>query len=117
MVESVTSQLTLMEADNHDPITIYVNSPGGSADCGFAIYDLFRFVESPIITLCSGICASAAILIFLGGEKGRRYSLEHSRFYYTNPQQLLKVQHLTFKSQRRRSSSCVNATTRLWSRD
>ena len=85
MVESVTSQLTLMESDNHDPITVYINSPGGSADCGFAIYDLFRFVESPMITLCSGICASAAILIFLGGEKGRRYSLEHSRFLLHQP--------------------------------
>jgi len=85
MVESVTSQLTLMEADSKDPITVYVNSPGGSADCGFAIYDLFRFVESPIITLCSGICASAAILIFLGGEKGRRYSLQHSRFLIHQP--------------------------------
>lgn len=85
MVENVTTQLTLMESENQDPITVFINSPGGSADCGFAIYDLFRFVESPIITLCSGICASAAILIYLGGEKGQRYSLEHSRFLLHQP--------------------------------
>ena len=73
--------LLIMEADNtEEPITIYVNSPGGSADCGFAIFDLLRYVESPIITVCSGICASAAILIFLASEKGKRYSLPNSRF-------------------------------------
>jgi len=85
MVESVTTQLTLMESESTDPIKVFINSPGGSADSGFAIYDLFRFVDSPIVTICSGICASAAILIFLGGEKGKRYSLEHSRFLLHQP--------------------------------
>jgi ATP-dependent Clp protease protease subunit len=86
MVESVSQQLFLMEADStEEPITVYVNSPGGSADCGFAIYDLLRFVESPIKTVCSGICASAAILIFLAGDKGQRYSLPNSRFLLHQP--------------------------------
>jgi len=85
MMESVTAQLMMMEADNTDPITVYINSPGGAADVGFAIYDLFNFVESPIVTVCSGICASAAILIFLGGEKGHRYSLQNSRFLIHQP--------------------------------
>ena len=86
MVESVSTQLLLMEAESTtDPITVYVNSPGGSADCGFAIYDLLRFVEAPIITVCSGICASAAILIYLAGDKGKRYSLPNSRFLLHQP--------------------------------
>jgi ATP-dependent Clp protease, protease subunit len=85
MMESVTAQLMVMESDNHDPIKVYINSPGGAADVGFAIYDMFKFVESPIITVCSGICASAAILIFLGGEKGHRYSLPNSRFLLHQP--------------------------------
>jgi ATP-dependent Clp protease, protease subunit len=85
MMESVLAQLMIMESDNSDPITIYINSPGGAADVGFAIYDMFKFVDSPIITVCSGICASAAILIFLGGEKGHRYSLPNSRFLIHQP--------------------------------
>lgn len=85
MMESVTAQVMVMESDNNDPIKVYINSPGGAADVGFAIYDLFNFVNSPIITVCTGICASAAILIFLGGEKGRRYSLPNSRFLLHQP--------------------------------
>lgn len=85
MVESVSTQLLLMESESNDPITVYVNSPGGSADCGFAIYDLLRYVDSPIITVCSGICASAAILIYLAGEKDKRYSLPNSRFLLHQP--------------------------------
>jgi ATP-dependent Clp protease, protease subunit len=86
MVESVEAQLIIMESDDtKSPITFYINSPGGSADCGFAIFDLMNFVESPIITICSGICASAAILIFLGGAKGKRYSLSNSRFLLHQP--------------------------------
>jgi ATP-dependent Clp protease protease subunit len=86
MVESVSTQLLLMEADSTtDPITVYVNSPGGSADCGFAIYDLLRFVEAPIVTVCSGICASAAILIYLAGDRGKRFSLPNSRFLLHQP--------------------------------
>lgn len=85
MVESVSAQLLIMEQESDDPIYVYVNSPGGAADCGFAIYDLFNFVKPKIISVCSGICASAAILIFLGGEKGSRYSLPHSRFLLHQP--------------------------------
>ena len=85
MVESVQAQLFIMDAESNDPITVYVNSPGGSADCGFAIFDLLRYVESPVITVCSGICASAAILIFLASEKGKRYSLPNSRFLLHQP--------------------------------
>lgn len=86
MVESVSAQLFIMQEDDaHKPITVYVNSPGGAADCGFAIYDLFRYVQPKVITVCSGICASAAILIFLGGQKGSRYSLPNSRFLLHQP--------------------------------
>jgi len=85
MVESTTLQLMIMQEENLDPISIYINSPGGSADCGFAIYDLIRFSPAPIRTICSGICASAAILIFLAGDKKKRFSLPNSRFLLHQP--------------------------------
>lgn len=86
LARSVASQCILMqEEDPNAPITVYVNSPGGSADSGFAIYDILRFVSPPIKTVCTGICASAAVLIFLAADKDHRYSLENSRFLLHQP--------------------------------
>ena len=86
MYTKVMQQLTLLEArDPNKPIHVYVNSPGGSADSGFAIYDALRFSSAPIITICNGICASAAVIIFLGAEKGNRYCLPNSRFLIHQP--------------------------------
>ena len=86
LMSSVVSQLLLL--DNEDPearITMYVNCPGGDADSGFGIYDAMRFIKAPITTVCMGLAASAAIIIFLGGEKGKRYTLPHSRFLIHQP--------------------------------
>lgn len=77
--------LYLDQQDCGSAITVYVNSPGGDADAGFAIYDLMKFVKSPVRTICSGLCASAGIIILLGGEKGERFSLRHSRFMIHQP--------------------------------
>lgn len=77
--------LVLENRDASKPITLYINSPGGSADSGFAMYDMLRFVRAPIRTLVSGLCASAAVLVFLGGDKGTRLSLPGSRFLLHQP--------------------------------
>ncbi len=84
--ERVIASLLLMEEeDPAEPITVYINSPGGAADSGFAIYDVLRFVRPKVRTICSGLCASAAILVFLAAEKGERYSLPSSRFLLHQP--------------------------------
>jgi len=86
LAKNVTTQCILMqEHDPKAPITVYVNSPGGSADSGFAIYDILRFVTSPVRTICTGICASAAVLIYLAAEKKNRYALLNSRFLLHQP--------------------------------
>jgi len=85
LMTSVVAQLLIMDAESHDSITMYINCPGGDADSGFGIYDAMRFVKSPVTTVCMGLAASAAIIIFLGGEKGRRYALPHSRFLIHQP--------------------------------
>lgn len=82
----VATVLTLLERkDKKAPITAFVNSPGGSADSGFAIYDLFRFSPCPITTVANGVVASAAVLIFLGAPQGRRVSLPNARFLLHQP--------------------------------
>ena len=86
LYEKVINMLMLLEsADAEKPVKIFVNSPGGSADSGFAIYDAMKFVKCPIITITNGICASAAVIIFLGGDKDKRYSLPNSRFLIHQP--------------------------------
>lgn len=78
--------LLLLEAEDPEkPITVIINSPGGEADSGFGIYDMLRFVRPPIRTLVAGLCASAAVLIFIAAEKDSRMSLPHSRFLLHQP--------------------------------
>jgi ATP-dependent Clp protease protease subunit len=84
--ERVIASLILMEEEDPDkPITVFINSPGGAADSGFAIYDVMRFIQPPVHTVCSGLCASAAILVFLAADEGQRYSLPNSRFLLHQP--------------------------------
>lgn len=85
MSKAALAQLLILDAKNNDPIRVYINSPGGSVDCGFAIYDAMRFVKSPIHTVCAGLAASAATVILLGGDKGHRYTLPHTRFLLHQP--------------------------------
>jgi len=86
LMRDVTAQLIVMsDEDSTRPITVYVNSPGGDADSGFAIYDMMRFVKAPVRTICAGLAASAAVIIYLGGEKGQRYCFPNSRFLIHQP--------------------------------
>lgn len=86
MFHNIVGRLYYLEAkDQKANILVVVNSPGGSADSGFGIYDVMRFVACPITTLCAGLCASAAVLIHLGGRKGRRFVLPNSRFLLHQP--------------------------------
>jgi ATP-dependent Clp protease protease subunit len=86
MYRKVATTLAILERkDSKKPITVLVNSPGGAADVGFALYDLFRFSEAPIRTVANGLVASAAVLIFLGAPQGKRLSLPNSRFLLHQP--------------------------------
>ncbi len=77
--------LALEKMDASAPVTLFINSPGGSADAGFAIYDLIRFVSCPVRCVVNGLCASAAVLIHLGAEKGQRFATPGSRFLIHQP--------------------------------
>ena len=86
LYRKVATMLTLLERRDHTkPITAFINSPGGSADSGFAIYDLFRFSPCQIITVANGVVASSAVLIFLGGVQGKRLSMPNARFLLHQP--------------------------------
>jgi len=86
LMAQITSQLLVLnEDDPKAPITMYINCPGGDADSGFGIFDAMRFISAPITTVCAGLAASAAIIIFLGGSKGKRFALPNCRFLIHQP--------------------------------
>ncbi|MBU0754642.1 MAG: ATP-dependent Clp protease proteolytic subunit [Planctomycetes bacterium] len=86
LMEYTVSRLLLLEAkDPKAMITVFVNSPGGDADSGFAIYDAMKFITCPVRTICSGLCASAGVIIYLGSDPGERLCLPNSRFLIHQP--------------------------------
>lgn len=86
LAAAVIAQLRILEEDDADaPITFIVNSPGGSADSGFAIRDYARFVKPKIRSIVCGICASAAVMIHLAAEKDDRFCTPSSRFLLHQP--------------------------------
>lgn len=85
LAEKVMGQLLILDADNHDPIRVMITSQGGHVDSGFAIHDMLRFIESEVITIGAGWCASIAVPILFGAPKERRFSLPHTRFLLHQP--------------------------------
>ncbi|MBI4565150.1 MAG: ATP-dependent Clp protease proteolytic subunit [Planctomycetes bacterium] len=81
--------LMLQQEDEKAPITIYINSPGGHADSGFAIFDFMRFIKPPTRTIVTGMCASAAVLPFLAPPRERRLSLANGRFLLHQPSTMI----------------------------
>jgi ATP-dependent Clp protease protease subunit len=81
----VTSLLVLEADDAKAPITLLVNSPGGSVDDGFAMYDAMRFVRCPVRVVCVGLAASAANIVLLGAPKGSRFALPNTRILLHQP--------------------------------
>ncbi len=79
------SQMLYLEQDSKEPITIYINSPGGSVNAGLVIYDCIQASEVEINMICAGTAASMAAIIFAGGQNGHRYILPHSKVMIHEP--------------------------------
>ena len=76
----ITAQLLFLEAEDPDKdISLYVNSPGGSAYAGMAIYDTMQFVKPDVRTICVGMAMSAAAMILCGGAPGKRSALPNAK--------------------------------------
>ena len=82
----IVAQLLHLESESPDkPIALYINSPGGSMDAMFAIYDSMQHIRPEVHTTCIGMAASAASLILAGGEAGSRSILPHGRVMIHQP--------------------------------
>ena len=84
--EKIIRQVLLLEGDNaEEPITVILNSPGGSVTDGMAIYDVLRFIKPRVRMVCTGLTASIATIILLAAEKEDRLSLPSTRFLIHQP--------------------------------
>ena len=76
----IAAQLLFLEAEDPDrDISLYVNSPGGEAYAGMAIYDTMQYVKPDVRTICVGMAMSAAAMILCGGAPGKRFALPNSK--------------------------------------
>ncbi|HBG5343293.1 TPA: ATP-dependent Clp endopeptidase proteolytic subunit ClpP [Clostridioides difficile] len=82
----VVAQLLFLESEDPDSdIIIYINSPGGSATAGFAIYDTMNYVRCDVSTICIGMAASMSAFLLAGGTHGKRCALPNSEIMIHQP--------------------------------
>ena len=85
IAQDVIKQLFTLEAESDEPIKIYIDSPGGSVDPGFAIFDTIRFINAPVYTIGMGLVASAGALVLLAAPKENRLAFPNSHYLIHQP--------------------------------
>ncbi|NOY08601.1 MAG: ATP-dependent Clp protease proteolytic subunit [Spirochaetes bacterium] len=85
LAEKIVRQLLLLEDENDEPIKIFIDSPGGDADAGFAIFDMIRFIKPKVILIGMGLVASAAAIILLASPEEDRLGLPNSHYLIHQP--------------------------------
>jgi ATP-dependent Clp protease protease subunit len=85
LAEKIVRQLILLEEEGSDAIRVFIDSPGGDADAGYAIFDMMRFIKPPISVIGMGLVASAAAIILLAAPRERRFGLPNSHYLIHQP--------------------------------
>lgn len=83
--DKLIKDLLVLESESNEAVKLYINSPGGDVDAGYAIYDMIRFVKCPVIIIGMGLVASAAALVLLAVPAERRVGLPNSSYLIHQP--------------------------------
>src|SRR5438309_5829219 len=83
--ELVMKLLYLQSENRRKDIHFYINSPGGSVTSTLAIYDTMQMISCPVATYCVGLAASGGAVLLAGGEKGKRFALQHAKVMIHQP--------------------------------
>lgn len=89
--------LYLNSLDDKKPIYFYINSNGGSIDCGLAIYDTIKHIKAPVHTICTGFAASMGAFLLTCGE--RRSAFKHATILIHQPRITLESMSSASQSQ------------------
>lgn len=82
---TVVAELLYLDSLDHNDISLYINSPGGSITAGMAIYDTMNFVKSDVSTICVGMAASMAAFLLSTGKSQKRYILPNAEVMIHQP--------------------------------
>jgi ATP-dependent Clp protease, protease subunit len=86
IASSIVAQLIfLQDEDPLEPISMYINSPGGSITAGLSIYDTMQYIQPEVHTWCIGQAASMGAILLAAGQEGHRYALPYSRVMIHQP--------------------------------
>ncbi len=85
LANSIVAELLYLDSVNHNEISLYINSPGGSITSGMAIFDTMNYIKSDVSTICIGMAASMAAFLLSCGKKGKRYALPNSEIMIHQP--------------------------------
>ena len=82
----IVAQMLFLEGDDPDKdIFLYINSPGGSASAGLAIYDTMQYIKCEVSTICIGLAASMGAFLLAAGAKGKRKALPNAEIMIHQP--------------------------------
>lgn len=84
-MDTIRALRFLAEEDIEKPITLLINSEGGSVVDGLAIFDTMRALPCPVRTICAGEASSMAAVILAGGSKGNRFILPNAQVMIHDP--------------------------------
>ena len=85
VANTIISELLYLDSINHNDISLYINSPGGSITSGMAIMDTMNYIKSDVKTICVGIAASMAAFLLSCGQKEKRYILPNAEVMIHQP--------------------------------
>ena len=110
LTAKVLSQLVLLEQEGHEePVTVFINSPGGEIFSGFAIFDMLNFIACPVTTIVTGFAASMGSILSMAADKGRRFAM---------PQAKIRIHQPVLMGYQGRASECeIQAREILKTRD
>ena len=81
----VISELLYLDSLNHEDISLYINSPGGSVTSGLAIFDTINYIKSDVKTIAVGLAASMGAFLLSSGTKGKRCALKNAEIMIHQP--------------------------------
>jgi ATP-dependent Clp protease protease subunit len=86
MASLIVAQMLFLESEDPEkPLTLYINSPGGSVTAGMAIYDTMQLIKPEVKTFCVGLAASMGAVLLAAGAPGKRYALPNCRVLIHQP--------------------------------
>ncbi|MCH3907783.1 MAG: ATP-dependent Clp protease proteolytic subunit [Sphaerochaeta sp.] len=88
--DAFIKQLLVLDSEGDGKITVFINSPGGDVDAGFAMFDTVRFIASPVVMVGCGLVASAASLLYVAVPRERRFAFPNSTYLIHQPMSGMK---------------------------